>query len=118
MSMSGGQEKSASEVYQGTGHLRGVLVSLATFGNAGPSTALVQLQLFFTKFLGYDPVIVGNVRGFSILFDALIDPLMGYISDRTRTRFGRRMPYIAVGDEIAGFRQFAVYSCLAMVISY
>lgn len=80
--------------------LKGFLFSLGTFGNAGPTTVLAQLQLYFTKYLGYDPVIVSNVRGFSIAFDALIDPLMGYISDRTRSRFGRRMPYIAIGSLI------------------
>jgi GPH family glycoside/pentoside/hexuronide:cation symporter len=38
------------------------------------------------------------------LADALSDPLVGVISDRTRTRFGRRRPYIALGSlALAGF---------------
>ena len=76
----------------------GILFGLGMFGGAGPLTVLAQLQLYFTKFLGYDPVIVGNVRGLSIAFDAFLDPIMGYISDRTPGRFGRRMPYIALGS--------------------
>lgn len=85
---------------EGTGltPARRLLFALANFGSSGPQTVLAQLQLYFTKFLNYDPVIVGNVRGFAIFFDALIDPLMGYISDNTVSRYGRRMPYIAVGS--------------------
>ncbi|MCC6490897.1 MAG: MFS transporter [Candidatus Hydrogenedentes bacterium] len=73
------------------------LFSLGTFGSAGPNTIVVQLQLYFTKYLGYPASVISNVRGFSIIFDAVTDPLMGYISDHTESRFGRRMPYIAIG---------------------
>jgi len=74
------------------------LFGLGMLGIEAPQTIIVQLQLYFTKYLGYPASILSNVRGFSILFDALIDPLMGYISDNTRGRFGRRMPYIAIGS--------------------
>ena len=33
----------------------------------------------------------------SRLTDFVTDPLMGWISDRTRTRFGRRKPYLVIG---------------------
>ncbi|HQE75061.1 MAG TPA: MFS transporter [Candidatus Hydrogenedentes bacterium] len=82
----------------GLSKFHGILFGLGMFGGAGPTTVLAQLQLYFTKFLGYDPVIVGNVRGVSVALDAFLDPLMGYISDRTPGRFGRRMPYIALGS--------------------
>lgn len=75
-----------------------VLFGLGTLGIEAPQTIIVQLQLYFTKYLGYPASILSNVRAFSIVFDALTDPLMGYISDRTLSRFGRRMPYIAVGS--------------------
>jgi len=36
------------------------------------------------------------------LWDGIIDPIMGCISDNTRTRWGRRRPYILVGSILAG----------------
>ena len=34
------------------------------------------------------------------MFDALTDPVLGHISDRMSTRFGRRRPYIAIGSNL------------------
>ncbi|MCC6796904.1 MAG: MFS transporter [Candidatus Hydrogenedentes bacterium] len=80
-----------------------ILFGLGTLGIEAPQTIIVQLQLYFTKYLGYPASILSNVRGFAILFDAFIDPLVGYISDRTASRFGRRMPYIAMGSLFFAF---------------
>jgi len=73
------------------------LFSLGTLGAAGPGTVYVQLQVYLTKYLGYDATIIGTVRFLTTSFDAVLDPVMGYLSDRTESRFGRRMPYIAIG---------------------
>jgi GPH family glycoside/pentoside/hexuronide:cation symporter len=43
--------------------------------------------------LGYIAIAIAVARG----FDALTDPFMGWITDRTQTRWGRRKPYIFVG---------------------
>lgn len=47
--------------------------------------------------LGIDPVWVGVALMIPRLFDAITDPLMGNISDNTRSRWGRRRPWIFVG---------------------
>ncbi len=47
--------------------------------------------------LGMDPVLVGLLGGLPRFFDAITDPIVGYISDRTRTRWGRRRPFIFLG---------------------
>lgn len=52
--------------------------------------------------LGMNPALVGLIGAIPRLTDAVTDPLMGYISDNTRSRWGRRRPYIFVGAIIAG----------------
>ena len=49
-----------------------------------------------------DPVLVGMIGFIPRLFDAVSDPMMGYISDHTKSRWGRRRPYIFGGALIAG----------------
>lgn len=41
---------------------------------------------------------VGLVMGALGILNALLNPLLGHLSDRTHTRFGRRVPYIALGS--------------------
>ncbi len=43
---------------------------------------------------------IGFVSGISRLFDAVTDPLIGYVSDRTKSRLGPRKPWIIVGSLI------------------
>lgn len=46
----------------------------------------------------YAPIaLVGAVVFFGRAVDAIADPLVGYFSDRSRSRFGRRLPFIALG---------------------
>ncbi|WP_297085486.1 MFS transporter [uncultured Draconibacterium sp.] len=49
-----------------------------------------------------DPALAGLVAALPKFFDALIDPIMGYISDNTRSRWGRRKPYILIGSILTG----------------
>ncbi|HKI84121.1 MAG TPA: MFS transporter [Candidatus Krumholzibacteria bacterium] len=52
--------------------------------------------------LGMNPGLVGLLGALPRLTDAFTDPLMGYISDNTHTRWGRRRPYIFSGAIAAG----------------
>ena len=52
--------------------------------------------------LGMNPALVGLLGALPRITDAITDPLMGYISDHTRSRWGRRRPYIFVGAIAAG----------------
>lgn len=44
-----------------------------------------------------DPALLGWAVAIPRIFDAITDPVMGNISDNTRTRWGRRRPYILIG---------------------
>ena len=52
--------------------------------------------------LGMNPALVGLLGALPRLTDAFTDPLMGFISDNTSTRWGRRRPYIFAGAFAAG----------------
>ncbi len=67
----------------------------------------------FPAILGIFMVVLINDLGFSTLmwgiiffapriFDAVTDPIMGFISDNTRSKWGRRRQYVFVGAIIAG----------------
>lgn len=57
----------------------------------------VYLPKFYTDVVGINVILLGYILFSVRIFDAITDPVIGYLSDRTRTRFGRRRPYIAVG---------------------
>jgi GPH family glycoside/pentoside/hexuronide:cation symporter len=52
--------------------------------------------------LKMDPFLAGVLAALPRVFDALTDPIMGYVSDNTRSRWGRRKPYILLGSVITG----------------
>lgn len=66
------------------------------------AAALGVFMIVLVMGLGMDPLLVGILGAVPRLFDAITDPLMGYISDNSRTRWGRRRPYIFVGAIITG----------------
>jgi len=51
---------------------------------------------------GMDTVLAGLIVGIPRLFDAITDPVMGYVSDNTSSKFGRRRPYIFTGAILSG----------------
>lgn len=52
--------------------------------------------------LKVDPALLGLMLAIPRFWDAFTDPLMGHLSDRTRSRFGRRRPYIMAGSLLTG----------------
>ena len=47
--------------------------------------------------------LAGTVLMIGKIWDAITDPITGYISDRTRSRWGRRRPYMFVGAILSFF---------------
>lgn len=66
---------------------------------AGGAFLLVGLLFmrFMTDVVGVNPALAGVVFLIGKIWDAISDPMMGLISDRTRTRFGRRRVYFLIG---------------------
>ena len=59
--------------------------------------ALGFFMFFLLTAFGMDPLLAGLLGGLPRFFDALTDPIMGFISDNTSSKWGRRRPYILVG---------------------
>jgi glycoside/pentoside/hexuronide:cation symporter, GPH family len=54
----------------------------------------VFLGFYYNQIVGMPPQHVGFILALALVFDAVIDPAIGVLSDRTRTRFGRRHPWL------------------------
>ena len=67
----------------------------AEFSSSLTWTMLAVLFLFFlTDVVGMDPAFAGLVMMIGTLWDAVTDPTVGILSDRMRTRWGRRRPFL------------------------
>lgn len=73
------------------------------------AAAIGMMAIVLNLGLGMDPAIVGTLMALPRLTDALTDPLMGYVSDNTTSRWGRRRPYIFIGAIIAGLVFMALW---------
>jgi GPH family glycoside/pentoside/hexuronide:cation symporter len=66
------------------------------------AAAIGSMIIVLNLGLGMNPALVGLLGALPRLTDALTDPIMGYISDHTRSRWGRRRPYIFAGAIASG----------------
>jgi glycoside/pentoside/hexuronide:cation symporter, GPH family len=74
------------------------LWGLGGFGENMANSALTSLvNAIYQVGYGLNPVVIGWVLASSRIFDALTDPWMGNLTDNTRSRWGRRRPYVVVG---------------------
>ncbi|NQZ79321.1 MAG: MFS transporter, partial [Ekhidna sp.] len=69
--------------------------------NLLPGSLAIFMFFLLTAF-GMDPFLAGLLGGLPRIFDAITDPIMGFISDNTKSRYGRRRPYIFVGAILSG----------------
>jgi glycoside/pentoside/hexuronide:cation symporter, GPH family len=94
----GGQPGSAGEQRAATPTWR---YSIGMFGLAIPiNTIRVSALLFYVDILGLDVRAFGTVMTLYAVLDAVDNPVLGHLSDRTRTRWGRRRPWLVVGAVI------------------
>jgi len=79
-----------------------VVYGLGAFINNLLAAASGGMMIVLNLGLGMNPALVGLLGALPRLTDAFTDPIMGYVSDHTRTRWGRRRPYIFIGAIAAG----------------
>ncbi len=79
-----------------------VSYSMGAFTESTMQNAVAQMMLpVFNIMLGVSPVLLGIAAAITRAWDAVTDPLMGYLSDNTRSRWGKRKPYILAGAVIS-----------------
>lgn len=77
-------------------------IAYQVFGN--------RIQFYYVDILGLNAATAGILWTIYGLWNAINDPLMGQISDRTRSRFGRRVPYITFGAIPLGLSFFFLWT--------
>lgn len=77
-------------------------IAYQVFGN--------RIQFYYVDILGLNAATAGMIWTIYGLWNAINDPLMGQVSDRTRSRFGRRVPYVAFGAIPLGLSFFFLWT--------
>ena len=75
----------AADIYGG-----GAFVVISTF-----------FTVFLTKALGMPPALAGSIPLIGKVWDAVTDPVMGNVTDRTQSRFGAKRFYILIGSIVS-----------------
>lgn len=86
-----------------------IVFGLGMLGNQMFPAALGVFMVVLVQSLGIHPVLWGLLFFIPRLVDAITDPIMGFISDNTKSRWGRRRPYVFVGALLAGFSFIAMW---------
>ena len=63
--------------------------------------------------LGFAAIMWGILQFAPRLFDAITDPLMGFISDNTKSKWGRRRQYVLIGGLLMGISYIAMWQIYA-----
>jgi Na+/melibiose symporter-like transporter len=72
-----------------------ILYGAGSISNSVKSGGLSTfLMIFYNQVMGLPASLVGLGVGFALIVDAFIDPAVGHLSDNTRSRWGRRHPFM------------------------
>jgi len=69
----------------------------------------IYILLYMTDVAGLSPAYAGLAVMIGRVWDSVTDPLMGWITDRTKTRWGSRRPYLLFGAIPYGLAFFALW---------
>ena len=65
---------------------------------------------YLTSYLGVPIDIAGFVTTGVLIFDLITDPIIGYFSDKTKSRWGRRSPWMFVGALLMSISTIVLFS--------
>ena len=75
---------------------------MGSMANDSQAAWIGQMVVILILGLGISPIWVGVIGFIPRIFDAILDPIIGFSSDNARTRWGRRRPFIFFGAIFAG----------------
>jgi glycoside/pentoside/hexuronide:cation symporter, GPH family len=85
--------------------------AVGMFGTSIPINLIKgSMIVYYVDILGLDVRAYGVVMTIYAVIDAIDNPILGYFSDRTRTRFGRRRPWLIVGAPLLAACMIAFFS--------
>jgi GPH family glycoside/pentoside/hexuronide:cation symporter len=70
----------------------------------------VYIPKFYTDVVGINITMLGYLLFSVRIFDAVTDPALGYLSDKTKTAFGRRRPYIATASVLVAVALYLLFN--------
>jgi GPH family glycoside/pentoside/hexuronide:cation symporter len=83
---------------KGMGLGRKIALGAGDFGfNLYWQMASLYLLFFYTDVAGLPPATAGTLYMAALIWDAALDPMIGMVADRTRSRMGRYRPYLLLG---------------------
>ncbi len=73
--------------------------------------AMTILTFFYTDYAGVEPTTVGLVMLLSRCFDGVSDVIMGFIVERTNSKWGKSRPWVLWSSILSAFRLFLFTAC-------
>lgn len=80
---------------------------------AGAAMAIpigIHLTIFYSDTILVPLGFIALVKAVARALDAVTDPVMGWVSDRTRSRWGRRRPWMAIGAPLAALSFYLMFT--------
>ena len=82
-----------------------------SFAGAGMAIPIViHLTIFYSDEVLVPLGFIALVKAIARAFDALTDPVMGWVTDHTRSRWGRRRPWMMIGAPLAALSFIALFA--------
>lgn len=91
--------------------------AIGMFGTSIPINMLKTFAaIFYVDSLGMTTKQFALMLGIYAFIDAIDNPVYGFLSDRTRTRWGRRRPWLAIGTPLLVLGLIAFYSPMSFLV--